>query len=394
MILASASTTLRADLRSVCLTRSRRVGCIHFVCDEIATHHSRGEPPTGCHSAGCLSRSHGFGCSNFVNVTKLLQYSPSHQLRFPSKVGPSVGKESCLFGWFEPLPTNQKNQNKMIKRKLSLMALAVVAGVALSSVVAQAAPVTVTNGDLILGFRDTVNANDFQYSLGAATNLRDATGAVLLGNIGADLATFDNGGNWYDSANLYMGAVGVFSSLANPGGPVNDGDPSRTLYFSRSRSNPAAQSAAPSILVSSLRGTAATNIVGLTDAMELVEATTVDGKGALISDSAGFSNWSDQTTISSDFGSLSTIDQKMDVIDNVTFMGIANVEAIIDIYRMLDTTTGASPSGTVGVGQYVTSIAITQSGDIYAVPEPSTYALLGLAGLGLAAIVRRKKLNA
>lgn len=282
----------------------------------------------------------------------------------------------------------------MIKSKLSLMALAVVAGVAFSSVAAQAQLVTVTNGDLILGFRDTVNSNDFQYSLGAATVLRDTPNYGLLGNIGADLATFDGAGNWYSSANLFMGAVGVFSNAANPGGPVNSGDPSRTLYFSRSRSNPAVQSAAPSLSIASQRGTAATNIVSLTDAMELVNATSADGKGALISDTAVFSNWSDQTTIASDFGTLGTIDQKMDVINNVTFMGIANVEAIIDIYRMLDTTTGASPSGIVGVGQYVTSIAITQSGDIYAVPEPSTYALLGLAALGIAAVARRKKLNA
>jgi len=285
----------------------------------------------------------------------------------------------------------------MIKQKLSLLALAVAAGVTFTSLTSQAANVSVTAGDLILGFRDTANANDFQYNLGSATLFRDGRSG-LLGNIGSYLTTFDSGGtNWFDSAALYMGAAGVQNNAANPTSAVN-GDPSRTLYFTRARNLVDTQSTVPTLNIASQRGTAATNIIGLYSPMAALTATTTDGYGVLVSDTAAAANWSDYTASGSNFGTLGTIQQSMDIHSAVTFGGQSNVEAILDLYRMIDTTTGASPTATVGTGQFVTSLFITSAGDIYAtsaVPEPSTYAMVFIAlGIGAFVVARRKKISA
>jgi hypothetical protein len=285
----------------------------------------------------------------------------------------------------------------MIKQKLSLLALSVFAGVTFTSANSQAANVTVTSGDLILGFRDTVNANDFQYSLGSATLFRDGRSG-LLGNIGSYLSTFDNGGtSWFNSSNLFVGAVGVKNNAANPTTAV-DGDPSRTLYFTRARNSVDTQSAVPTLNIASQRGTAATNIISLYSPMAALTATTADNYGVLVSDTSAGANWSDYTVPASNFGTLGTTQQAFSVHSAVSFGGQSNVEAILDLYRMIDTTTGASPTATVGTGQFVTSLFITDTGDIYAtaaVPEPSTYAMVFIAlGIGAFVAFRRKKISA
>ena len=63
----------------------------------------------------------------------------------------------------------------------------------------------------------------------------------------------------------------------------------------------------------------------------------------------------------------------------------------LDLYRILNRTAGANPSGPVGTGTYETTFTIDASGNINAVPEPSTFALLGLAGAGAAVAAWRKR---
>ncbi len=131
------------------------------------------------------------------------------------------------------------------------------------------------------------------------------------------------------------------------------------MYYSRARTNINTRATAPSLTTGSFRSTATTNIGGLTDTMETLTATTADGKGVTMADNAGFNHWNTNTSGTSDFSVLGDIEQKMNVISGGTYMGIANVEAIIDIFRVLDTTTGANPSGTVGQGSYVTTLVLT-----------------------------------
>ena len=69
------------------------------------------------------------------------------------------------------------------------------------------------------------------------------------------------------------------------------------------------------------------------------------------------------------------------------------VDGAIDLYRILQTTTGASPSGTVGTGTFLTTLTIDSSGNVSAVPEPSTYALLGLGAVVGFIAIRRKRVS-
>jgi hypothetical protein len=77
-----------------------------------------------------------------------------------------------------------------------------------------------------------------------------------------------------------------------------------------------------------------------------------------------------------------------------TFGEATNVEGALDLYRYLQTTTGASPTGTVKTGIFETSIVIDQTGNlsaVAAVPEPSTYALIALTGILYFYVNKRRK---
>lgn len=274
---------------------------------------------------------------------------------------------------------------KLAKTKAALLSVAAGTLITISS--ASAATVDVGTGDLVLGFRDTVSTTDFQFSLGSVAALRDNPNAGFLGNIGSFLSIYDNGGtSWYDSSTLTWGAVAATSG--DPSAAALDGDPYRTVYFSMA-SGTAASSA--KISTSSGRSTATTAINGLVTTMAGLESTTSDGLGVSLSDTYVGNNWSDYMTGSGDFSVLPNIEQTMSAISNTTYMGIANVEAILNVYRVLNSNTGADPTGTVGTGSYVTTLVITQSGDVYAVPEPSTYALLAIAGVAAVVFLRRRR---
>lgn len=274
---------------------------------------------------------------------------------------------------------------KLAKTKAALLSVAAGTLIAISS--ASAATVDVGSGDLVLGFRDTVSTTDFQFSLGSVSTLRDNPNSGFLGNIGSFLSIYDNGGtSWYDSSTLSWGAVAATSG--NLADSALNGDPARTVYFSMA-SGIAASTA--KISTGSGRSTATTAINGLVTTMAGLESTTSDGLGVSLSDTYVGNNWSDYMTGSGDFSVLPNIEQTMSAVSNTTYMGIANVEAILNVYRVLNSTSGANPTGTVGTGSYVTTLVITQSGDIYAVPEPSTYALLVIAGIAAVVFLRRRR---
>lgn len=296
----------------------------------------------------------------------------------------------------------------MIKSKLSLLALVTLATVALTTG-AKAAPYTA--GDLILGFRVTGGvgaSSNVLVNIGSSLTFRDLNGSNSLNitSIGTDLdATFGlTAGNsvaWYNRTDISFGVVGVFSSEPNPGGTVNSGDPSRTLYATRSRSSVgtvgSANSTAPS-LSGTNRGTASNSFVALQNFFTGATASGNNANAAVTGTSGN--SWTTFTVGTSDFGVFNPgVEQTLTAssFGSGTFGPVSNVEGALDLYRILDTTTSASPSGTVGTGSYETTIVIDQSGNISAVsavPEPSTYALLGLGAAVVLYAVRRRQANA
>jgi hypothetical protein len=102
---------------------------------------------------------------------------------------------------------------------------------------------------------------------------------------------------------------------------------------------------------------------------------------AVVSSTSG-STWSTQNGTNS-FGFTGSVEGNF---------GNGTAGTVLDLYRILNTTSGASPTGTIGLGSWEGSFTINDSGvvgfAVTAVPEPSR-ALL--AGLGLAGIAFRRR---
>lgn len=294
----------------------------------------------------------------------------------------------------------------MIKRKLSLFAL-VALGVVAFATPSQAA--TYSAGDLILGFRVTGGTgagSDLLVNLGASTTYRDLNGSNLwnITNIGTDLvATY--GSNWYDRTDLSFGIAGVYTNISDGnGGTNNNGDPGQTLYFTKSRTAVGTVGSASSSVTSNYSNT---NMSTASAGMQSLGATTYAGatassnnsKVAIVSSSGG-NSWTTYTSGASDFGVISGGVEQVFASGSWqggTFGAASNVEGALDLYRYLQTTTGASPSGTAKTGLYLGSVVIDQTGNLNAivnsaaVPEPSTFAMAGIAAIAAGFVAYRRK---
>ena len=298
----------------------------------------------------------------------------------------------------------------MIKSKTSLFALAVLAAVAISASQARAA--TYNAGDLIMGFRATGgigSSSNLLVNLGSAITFRDLTSTNILNitNIGTDLSnTFGtgagNGVEWYNRTDLSFGVVGVFSSASS--GAVTSGDPVRTLYASQTRtaagtlgSANSATPGSPTAISSTNQGNSAGNMISLASTFTNATASLNNSSVAVIS--ATGNTWTNYTSGTTDFSAFNPgVEQTFTASawSTGTFGTATNVEGAVDLYRVLNTATGASPTGTAHVGSYEATFVINQSGQVSvsAVPEPSTYALFGLGAAAIVFAVRRRQLKA
>lgn len=248
---------------------------------------------------------------------------------------------------------------------------------------------TFTNGDLILGFQatgGTGNTDNVFFNLGAGTNYRDGITTGVVGNIGNTLsATY--GANWYSRSDLFFGVIGNLNQQPTSGigsrAAVN-GDPSRTFYISTATATVGGGSLiAAGTYGSASLGTAGTTLSGM-EAMVATLNNEADGSG-ILNQTANPTGWNNSWTLRNPtpgaaFGIFTGgIQQNLGKLTDSTY---------VDLQRVLATNTGASPTGTVGGGDYITTFAISSDGSIAAIPEPST-AMLG--GLGLLALFRRSR---
>jgi hypothetical protein len=274
---------------------------------------------------------------------------------------------------------------KLIKKTMILAA-------ALFAIVsANAATVNYSPGDLIIGFTTNSGTGAGQVvlvSLGSATALRDATtNNFSITTIGVDLeGTF--GANWYDRTDLYWGAIGVYNSV--PEGATTNGDLDGTVYVSRARTAVGTAGTKNSTAWNTSNSGDDTALSGL-GAMQ----TNFDGQTA--SDNNANVAVFDKNSVSWDkynppvananisFGAYSStglgIEQKFAAGSYGTMLG-NDIEGALDLYRNVY-------HGSAG---YEGTLTINKDGDIgyvVTVPEPSTYALIGL-GLGAVLFFRRR----
>ena len=295
----------------------------------------------------------------------------------------------------------------MIRKKLSLYALVTLGALALSTGTNAA---TYTAGDMILGFGVSggVGAtSNILVDIGSSITFRDLNGASSLNivTIGTYLdqtfgTTAGNGVAWNERTDLYWGVVACRSNVL---GAVVSGDPTRTVYASAARTGlgtlGSANSSDPSNgAMSGSDVSGAANAIVALAGTTFASATAAGGSGgkvAIINTSVVTSNnWTTDNASSPYFNNIPGSVQQAFTAGTIGSYGAAGaVDGAIDLYRILQTTTGASPSGTVGTGTFLTTLTIDSSGNVSAVPEPSTYALLGLGAVVGFIAIRRKRVS-
>lgn len=271
----------------------------------------------------------------------------------------------------------------MLIQTKSLLTMLAVAGMTLFA--SRASATTYVAGDLLLGFRatgGTGSATNLIVNLGQAdTVYRDALANITnVVDIGT-LLTSTYGAGWDTRSDLFWGVVGV-RTASNIGSAV-DGDPVRTNYVTAAQTtvNPGTQSStAWEITNGTARAGVSSAIESFAGNYNAFSAAVTNT--ALLPAATG-STWTSNNDGANSFTIAGTIEGNF---------GNGASGTALDLYRILDRTSGANPTGAVGIGSYEGTFTISNAGvvgfAVTAVPEPSR-ALL--AGLGLAGIAFRRR---
>ena len=320
---------------------------------------------------------------------------------------------------------NQPTNPQMMKltSKLRLASLAASALAVSSTGAFAAADDAYTTNDLLLFSQNpagTIGTDRVvYYSLGSTYNVfRDAAtpssanfgSTISLGNIGGNLtSTF--GADWTGLASsIYFGAAGQNGNTSALATAISNGDLARTVYVTKARSGVGSVGQANS--ASPLFDPAQTAVAGFINGSNAISGMTQPGVAAvgdtLLDDYNAFSSGNPSTAYGAINGGI-----MQPVGSNLTFASIEGV-VLLDLYRVTKTsgTNGASgtawhnansitatysdntyPASNSARADYLGTIGIAANCDVNfaAVPEPSTYALLGLTGLLAIVAYRRKK---
>jgi len=300
----------------------------------------------------------------------------------------------------------------MIPIKNSLLAFAVTVTaslVGLSSASAQ----DYTQGDLVLFFQNPAGIQGSNQSVFAslgntATVFRNnsaisstPTNQLNIVNIGTTL-TAAYGSNWASETTLWGGLGGVWGNSPNiNNSTLENGDPHRTIYTSVARSTVGtvgtADSGIPNYNTDGIITTTVNSMITqygdfaalpLTTVAQITDTTRVPAQNP-----AGGNGWN---------SSISGGVQQQGSAGNFgTFLTVNNVQFMWDIYRFTarnnianqfdsPVISGTDPTRT---GQFLGTVVLNSAGDVsfVAVPEPSTYMMLGLGALLIAFGVRRRR---
>ncbi len=288
----------------------------------------------------------------------------------------------------------------MKKRKILPAGLLAAAALASLTGGARAQTVTANQGDLLLGFNEPGVSSDYVVDLGPASyfltlaatpgttdiTTADYSGAGL-GNIANDLSTVF-GTSWYannatQGTNVQWGVVGT--SGVNPVDSTVFGLPNATLFFTVGESTPGPGSTGPQAFSSNAQNTDANEIENQFEgAFTGLNDTSNSTVAAVEPTSSVTDNWGSFNPQSHAFGSNDNIEQPT----SGTYIGPTNSQ--LDLYELLPTDHGGSAHG-----KELGSFTLTTTGQLdftsAAVPEPSTYATVGIGAAFLLLFRRRTR---
>lgn len=279
------------------------------------------------------------------------------------------------------------------------------AALAFTAISAQAAPATLSSfvaGDLLLGFQATSGTGSGQVvyvNLGLATSFLNGNFSSINGiNLNSVLtSTYGSGWATNTGTTVYWGAVAVNSTnpvtAGTSSGSTQLTDPGQTIYVSKARSAGGTAGSANSSAWTLTGSTAHNNAAGYINTMQTDTVLATGGGGfvgptqngtdtsaGLADSNSGNANW-----VHYNVGAAGAS------FTNFAAPGIQNsVTGALDIYRILSYSAGnVYGSNSLTTGQYTGTITLDSSGNVGAVPEPSTYALFGLGAVALIAFRRR-----
>ena len=294
-------------------------------------------------------------------------------------------KSSTLMRFIHNQPTTTHTMQIKTKHLLTMLVMAGISAVALPAKAG-----TFAAGDLLLGFQasgGTGSTTNLIVDLGQATSFRDSGSNIAsVIDIGSIL-TSTYGSNWATRSDLSWGAVANREGTSISAHVVA-GDPRATNYVTIAQSLKSLgsqQSSAPTESGHTSAGSISNDILSLNSTYN----TAGGNAGSYIAiDSTTGTTWSTQIT-DSNF----KLGTPIQATGSIASTGL-------DLYRILDTNTGASPTGTPYTGNWIGTLGVNSSGvvsfsnSIAAAPEPSRamFAALGLGGLLLRR--RRRQLKA
>jgi hypothetical protein len=242
-----------------------------------------------------------------------------------------------------------------MNKKIAIAVAIMAASVALNHASAQTTPLTWSGGDLLLGFNadgGQGSSTNVVYNLGLASSL-----GSLNVNLGGDLSNA-YGSNWYSRTDLHWGVFGADDSKNIWASVVTGG----TAWKSLGNGN--------SVPKANLYGAGGNDYNG----QIAVNNFNTNAPVAVFENISDTYSWSSFNPTGNAFGFT------VGSINNGLLTG-AQTDAL-DIYSM---NTTRSTTGTL-----VTTLNLSSSGTVTAVPEPSTYALFGFGALLLLVVYRRK----
>lgn len=295
----------------------------------------------------------------------------------------------------------------MIKLKSKLCAWVLTAGsLAISAVAANAQNAFHAPSDLVLTFQNpggtTGATQTVTVALGNVSTIFRDGGLFTSINIASTLSS-TYGASWYDTSTLWAGAAG-FRGTSASSTQLLDSDPHQTIYVSKARTSVGTAGIANSS-ISSIPLNSGTGITsGINSVKNQIETVGTTAQfvqatsASFIDDQNPFSSPGVQNAAYSNIaGGVQGAFGAGNLGSNV--LGASGVvELALDLYRIQTRNDVAGQYGfgaAVNSGSYLGTLTINQAGDVNfnAVPEPSTYALIALAGILYFFVNKRRKAN-